>query len=158
MVNSIDSKEIIEANLLIKELKAASTRRLLLNDARYIARLAEDDSELGACAKRLVDAQNEFTAKNKELYTNKVNEVTNVVNPLLTRLFKTAIPGAVTLPIEKTGKTASYIITHIEMINVNEKGIIYGVASVTSLDRTTHTTMNFYVEDNQPYFADEDIY
>ncbi len=158
MPNVPDHKDIAAAKLLVRELKIASTRRVLLNDIRQVVTLSEEDSDLGRCAKKYVEAQREFVTKSNEVYTAKVAEVSNFVNPLLTKIFKTTIPGVVTLPIEKTGKTASYIITQLEMINVDEKGAIYGIVSVSSLDRVTHTTMNFYVQDNQPYFVDEDIY
>lgn len=158
MTETVEFKDIVSAKALIAELRTISTRRVLLNDISHVAKLSEEDSDLGRCAKRYVDAYKEFLTMSQQAYNSKVAETANVVNPLLTKLFKTTVPGTVTLPVEDTGKTQSYIIKSLDMINVSMDGVISGIVSVSSLDNVCHTTAGFYIKDNKPFFRDDDIY
>jgi hypothetical protein len=158
MTDTVEFKDIISVKVLIAELRVATTRRVLLNDISQVVRISEEDSDLGRCAKKYIDAHKDFVAMCQQVYNSKVVEAANVINPLLSKLFKTTMPGPVTLPVEDTGKTHTCIIKTLEMINVTPNGEISGIVGVSSLDNVCHTTEGFYIKDGEPYFRDDDIY
>lgn len=128
---------------------------LYRGDALYHS---ETTGPVGDAARALILAQEKYTKLVKEQYAKIKKEKLDIIYPFLTKIFKTPIPGLVTLPIKGEHTSKRVVIENATMVVIDTTGNIHGIVDVASEDGRSHTTENFSIVNGEPYFLTEDLY